>query len=934
LKIVSFLLLICCCSLLLISVCQPVLKSVQQAREELATANRYFQQALLADEKPGNEAQSEKLNRLALQKFSTLLVSLPPANRDIDSIHFVAASKAGELEHYFENSAKALSRYNEAIALKSRLPLMQDSFLFKPLLFAGILYYNKSSLDSATVYFARAEAIQNKYAVKLQESERLYNNLGALLYESGNYRQAKNYFENAAEVLPVNNPFYKNLLSNYRINLATILFKLEDYDGANRIYTELLPSGEHRDEIYNNLGLIELNLGATRKAISYFRKVKYSNYLQVGLANDLANAFLQQGNLDSARHYLQLASAYDMLFNKGTPSIDHGETLKLQADLETATGNYAQALNAYQQGIHQFYHSWNNSSVYTNPTSYSGAFAYINLFHLLVAKAEAWHLWYRHSNDVRFAAEELKTYQSAFALLDYVENTYDSDEARLFIGKIKYAVHARPIDVAYELFQRTKENKYLEQLYYIDQQNKASVLAYNQHFSAMALPLHSPLLKKEAELKKEITIKALKAAQTRDSIQLVATNASIRNLEIELGKVRESLSWSVGVPVNTIPAVGGLQDDILDAETALVSFHLSENKITRLVITKHTFEVYQDSLSPRFHEQLQHFILDLRSPSTTNWKQDSKEIYSVLFQHVQINNIKRLIIIPDDELNYLPFESLVNSQGHYLIEKFAIQYQYATSLLKKETADFEGHQTLAFAPFAHEGSDSFEKLSYSASEVQGLQGIKYFDASAQKAVFLKYVDQYKVVHLATHAVINTNEGNLSYIAFAPGNKNASPLLYEREVYDLSLQHTGLLILSACETGSGNLVKGEGIMSLSRAFTYAGCPDILTSLWNADDFSTAYITNHFHHYIDKGYALDKALQQAKKDYLEDEKVNPRLKEPFYWSHLIFIGNFSPAKTFSYGWLLAGVVVLIIAIWTFYNREKLRMRITGLPAKEAK
>ena len=90
-------------------------------------------------------------------------------------------------------------------------------------------------------------------------------------------------------------------------------------------------------------------------------------------------------------------------------------------------------------------------------------------------------------------------------------------------------------------------------------------------------------------------------------------------------------------------------------------------------------------------------------------------------------------------------------------------------------------------------------------------------------------------------------------------------------------------------GGGLLVRGEGIMSLSRAFAYAGCSNIITSLWVANDFSTAWLMRRLHVYLDKNYTVDQALQQAKLDYLKDEKINPRLKHPFYWSHLVFVGN---------------------------------------------
>jgi CHAT domain-containing protein len=123
-----------------------------------------------------------------------------------------------------------------------------------------------------------------------------------------------------------------------------------------------------------------------------------------------------------------------------------------------------------------------------------------------------------------------------------------------------------------------------------------------------------------------------------------------------------------------------------------------------------------------------------------------------------------------------------------------------------------------------------------------------------------------------------------------------------------------VILSACETGSGALVKGEGVMSLSRAFTYAGCSNVITSLWKADDYSTAWLTNKVHNYLNKGLSIDRALQQAKLDYLHDPKINPRLKEPYYWAHLVFIGNITESHSFPV--LLVSIAIGIIVLLTVF------------------
>jgi CHAT domain-containing protein len=315
----------------------------------------------------------------------------------------------------------------------------------------------------------------------------------------------------------------------------------------------------------------------------------------------------------------------------------------------------------------------------------------------------------------------------------------------------------------------------------------------------------------------------------------------------------------------------------------------------------------------------------LKQPSNdTTYKSTARYLYDYLFSELHINHFKRWIIIPDDELNYLAFESLTDPMGNFVIEEHAVQYQYTTALLKKETADFSSHQTLAFAPFGKSGyadsSFAFSVLPNSLKEIESIRGNLFTDSAASKQQFLSSLSQYPVIHLATHAVVGNSPGHLSFVAFAPVTKNVNDfLLYEEEIYNLPLDQTKLIILSACETAAGDLVRGEGVMSLSRAFSYAGCPDVLTTLWNANDFSTAYLTGKIHGYLNEGYSIDKALQQSKLDYLADQSINPRLKHPFYWAHFIFIGNYQPeTKGNAVWWVIGGIVLVVMVIVFCYQR----------------
>jgi CHAT domain-containing protein len=887
------------------------------ALSQFRTAQKIYDEATALNNSDEYDEKTEaELNRKALELFTSAFHKMK-ADGAYDSLRFFSAFHIGELEHYFDRLQDALNGYKQAIAIQqnSQFP---DSVLFKPYLYSGIIYYNQNKYDSAIASFKKAEAVQSQYGYALEESERLYNTFGVLFYEKGDYRQAKNYFLKALDVLPASHPYYKQLFTNYRINLAQIYFKLEDYDESNKIYQQLLASNApNRNESLHNLGLINLYLGAPEKALDYFRKVDYRTGKQIWLYENIGEAFLNLEQFDSAGYYFQKAvNFFSNPGNNGDP-VAFGLTLKSIGELELHFDHPFLALANYQKAIQRFYPAFSDTSFRSNPQQFSGVFSYINLFNTLVAKAEAFDVLYQKSSDTAWAIQELQAYQSAFKLIDYVGRTYNSDEARLFLNKIKYVVHIKPIDIAYELYTKTKQKRFLDALYIFDQQNKASILALKTQSAEQASEKDSSLLSRESGLRSEITRLSLKASQTTDSDALAEFNTAIRDHEIELGRIQEKLSNST--VATKIPSVEFLQTQLLDKRTALFSFHLSDDRLTTLVITQKKFSCQQQKLFPGFRTYLANYVEALKNISANDTLiTSSKKIRSFLFDNFDLEKTDRLIIIPDDELNYLSFESLQDTAGTYLIQHFSVQYQYSTGLLKKEMPDFSNHQTLAFAPFATTGFkdslENFERLPNSLLEIDDLDGKRFIGSEATKKNFIANLAKYKVLHLATHAVVNNTEDNLSFISFYPSQKEnrSAFLLYAEEIYDLPLNHTDLVILSACETASGNLVKGEGVMSLSRAFAYAGCSNIITSLWNANDFSTAYLTNRVHLYLDKNYSIDEALRNAKLDYLNDKSINPHLKQPFYWSHLIFVGNYSASKGFNYWWLvLAGLVAAILS-----------------------
>ncbi len=898
------------------------------------SADKIYQQAENLYTRAGDdETLQKKADETYLQALASFNKLIPSVEQEgNDSLAFFIRAKTGFIQYYFDSANAAKADYLEAIALKEKLPSIADSFLFIPCLYTGGIYYSQNQFDSALFYYKKAEQLNDSYQKPLDQSQRLYNRLGAMYYETGNYRLAKNYFEKAITLIV---PGQLYLLTNYKINTASLLVKLEEFDKAKAVYQSLLPSAAFENEIYHNLAIISIKQKEYQKAIEHLRKVNYTDDKKsVDLYYNFGVAYSALNEKDSSEFYLQRALAENIKWNGRRKNIQYGLILKYQADELAAQRLYKEATIQYQQAIQQFHNDFKENDSHKNPELFSGVFSYINLFNTLTAKAAAFEAWYQQEKDIELLNSSLAAYQSAFKLTSYVEKTYDSDEARMFLGKIKYTVHSKPIDVCLLLYDLTQKRNYLEEAYLFDQRNKASILAFNVQENEIRnnAGKETELTRKETSLKATITRLSLKAGQVTDSLQLSEINIAIRDNEIELGKLQEKLNddpdWQQKRSIEQIPTISQLQKK-LDNNTALLSYHLSESELLTLLITPSRFEYRKSAINKNFFTAIDDFKKALHSTSADqrySGATASLSLYEKLIGpvHAKLPQTKRFIIIPDDELNYLPFEALQDENGKYLVENYSVQYQYSTALLGKNEKSELPAGTLSFAPFVSKGyndgsGNSFIPLPASEDEVNKLEGKIFTDENATKDQFLQSVNKYGTLHLATHASVNNENPSRSFIAFYP--KNNEYKLYAREIADLKLDSTQLVILSACETGTGQLVRGEGLMSLSRAFAYAGCPNIITSLWKAEDRATTFLTQQLHYYLDKNYTKDKALQQAKLDLLTNEEIDPGLKSPNYWAHLIFIGDYEARHNSSNWWWIALAILVAALAYIIVKRKSL-------------
>lgn len=272
----------------------------------------------------------------------------------------------------------------------------------------------------------------------------------------------------------------------------------------------------------------------------------------------------------------------------------------------------------------------------------------------------------------------------------------------------------------------------------------------------------------------------------------------------------------------------------------------------------------------------------------------------------------RLVIVADGALLDLPFEALApvgTSRAAWLAEQFRISYAPSATALRSLAATSRTPPTggiVAFGdPVLPPGAGGLRSPALPNARIEVRQIAALFGGAARLFVggaaredTLKglSLDQYRYVHFAAHASSDVVRPGRSNILLAPSPARAGAaaiaatppddgVLHADEVMHLSL-NADLVTLSACGTGLGRVVRGEGVMGLSRSFLYAGARSVAASLWSVDDEGTAALMQSFYTSLRAGAPRDAALQTAQSQLIHGAEV--RLRDPYYWAPFVLVG----------------------------------------------
>lgn len=789
----------------------------------------------------------------------------------------------------------------------------------------GIYYYQKSLGIKEQ---QRGEENPNTWST--------YYNIGDCYLEMGEYSEAINYFNIVRRIIENSFP-------------AAHPVRCYGY----------IPFGA----AYHASGQFSKSEQAYRQAVECYSRLEGPDSLSLAEAVlGIGKALAAQRNFGGARSYFtQALEINQTLFGKKHFQIS--QAWKAMADASLNEGNAIQGIEEIQMAFISFLPGFDSSDPAVNPPVQEMLNVDVLIFELLSEKAAILEKAYRQfPSTINYLERSFEAYTLLFDLIDQTRLGYNTIESKHFLGDNAYKHYEKAMEIALELAEKTGEPEYYKQGFEIAERTKAAILVetLKDLGAKMSVGVPEEVVDKgrglQAELgyyKRLIFEEEQKGERGNSEVLKKWRNELFdinRQYEQFLKAVEESYPQYYDLKFQALQtSVEGVQQWLPNEHTTLLEYFLGEERIVIFAISKHNFKVYQADAPIQTLasiDTLQRILSQARQNGPKDWDsfcEHSHMAYrQLLAPCLRDFSGNSLVIIPGGKLGHVPFEllltdypdaSLANSYRNlpYMFLGYRIQYDYSARLLMMDWRRGKAERPyVGFAPdysvnqlqepfvlqHRKQKGSSLEPLDYARQEVTRAAALfktpPFLGREATEHTFKLEAPNSSILHLAMHGVADVKEPLYSYLIFSEDSGRADDgKLFAYEIYNLPLK-ADLAVLSACNTGAGTELRSEGIMSLGRAFKYAGCPNVAISLWTANDQSASVIMEQFFTALKGGEGKADALNSARLKYLE--KADERYTHPYYWGNLVLLGDNEPVGGKSSAWIywLAGIMALLL-LW---------------------
>ncbi|TET69201.1 MAG: CHAT domain-containing protein [Candidatus Aminicenantes bacterium] len=889
-----------------ISILKKALSIIKKAQmnEKKDEVSEYIQ--IFEFYQDGKDYRSEEDYQKSVENFEK---AIELARKIESQEHELKCLRELSITLYFLNDFDNFLSLNEGaleIAQRIKHKKEQGRCLFN----IGFYYDIKESYSQALKHYEEALNIARIVQDYSDESQCL-TNIGEIYIQVGNYEKALEYQKNVLKIDQEKlkkDAFVAKDLNNigvtYQKRYAFQSHDKDDLHNALANYEESLKIAKNivdvktEIEALTNMGMAYIDLENYPEALKYFKlalekaelakdlEEKANLYINIGIVNAL------QENYDLSLKYCQKAI--------DTASLTGKENILWEAHFEIANaymrqGNHEKSLENYKKSISFIEKIRSRIQLEELKASYLASDkrieAYQNLVNLLCKLSDS-------------EPEKLHNVEA----FDYLERA----KARAFLDRLEVSQVNVSQEVDIELLNQ-EEDKMKE-------------------ISGLNLKLFTPGLGKEQEksIKEQIRIRE-------------------EQIEALKRKIRLSSLAYADLKYPQIITLEQAQKQMLDSKTAFFEYCLGKENSYAFVITKRKFKIFPLPSTKEIQMQVAEYLKVITDKENHDFRL-GYELFTMLVLPGLDEKIEKLVFIPDDILHYLPFETLLSQKDRkrWLIEDYKIAYTPSISSLReiiqhgrlseiKPKKDllafgdpfFGSDEEVASARDTSEtsrpvGAFNVSRLEHSGLEVEKIASLfkktkidtfKRKEASEEKLKYLNLED-YKILHFATHCLIDDKKPDRSSIVLSIGNASSEDeILQMREVFNLKL-NSDLVTLSACQTGLGQFIRGEGIEGLSRAFFYAGASSVLISLWAVHDQATSQFMERYYFHLRSSNSIMNALQKTKLEMINSDIVS----HPYYWAGFIITGNSDkiiyPSTTkkliliFSLFCLAAGIFYLVI------------------------
>ncbi len=858
--------------------------------------------------------------------------------------HF--ASEAPEIGHTYVNLGvvckmqgkmdKALAYYNKADSIYSGHPRVSERKTATNYQNMANIYSLQKDYEKAKNYYQRALSLFKKDSINnLDRLGMVHNNLGIMLKEQGEFKPATKNFKKS---LQLKNETSSTSLAGTYGNLGNVYYKRNQLALAERYLKKSM-----------ELDLQHHGKKSTPVALDYM------NY---GLLK------LKKKEYGASRGYLQKALEI-ILQKRGKFHPEASRCYENLGALADTKGKLKQSVKLYQKALLSLSNNFQDTSIYANPQT-ANVISKTQFLRILKKKASLLRRLEKHPDkNLRVA---LASYQKALEVIRELRTGYQNQESKLLMAANERETSLNALYTAIKLYRRTGRQQYLREAFRYAEAGKAAVLHESMQTS-QALQLGNipdSLRRKEKKLKKHIWTYEELIFEERKRKDPNRKKINYWNEEMfRLQKEYESLVQKFEKKYPRYYALKYNKKAItlkevqqqVQPDEILVEYVLGRDSLHAFTIESNQAALQSmavDSTLPRQILEMRQFLSN-RNFSQHNrqdfqhYQELSHRLYNRLIEPLDLVPDKKLTIIPDEVLAYLPFEILVTRKQSfdginyqdlaYMIRKRQIGYSYSAKVLFNQPKEKERHGTklAAFAPtyknieqvsdFNSPTRQQYREKLYPLKGIKKearritkiIQGDVYSGKEATETRFKDTSGQYDILHLAMHTLVNDQNPMYSKMAFTQQeNPNEDGFLNTYEIYNLNLD-SRMAVLSSCNTGTGKLKKGEGVISLARGFKYAGCPSIVMTMWPVEDNSSIRLMEYFYQAIAKGQSKDEALRSAKLKFLRNS--DPLHAHPYFWAGYILIGDQSALYSPSWvWWSLAGGILLILLIAAVIFRRR--------------